>query len=190
MLYYKASLAAGLGFCGGLGAQAHRLRCSHPGSCSGVAAPTCGLPLSFATRCTLTGSIRMPCSIVPPPRSSSSTYRIRAPLTLRGVSSSLVLVFVPKIRHAHTVLEQASPTVGEAAVTGSDASMHAVNDRHPPLPSRASTVPEPFRTPGWGGRPLVCGRSWRLRPFRWEVPTAGMTITVVSFATSLSVVKQ
>ena len=84
-LYYKATAGCGVGvFCGGLGAQAHRPRCSHPGSCSGVAAPACDLPLSFATRCTLTGPIRMPCSVVPPPRSSSSTYRIRTPLALRG----------------------------------------------------------------------------------------------------------
>ena len=39
----KPPLAVGLGFLrGGLGAQAHRPRFSHPGSCSGVATPACG----------------------------------------------------------------------------------------------------------------------------------------------------
>ena len=34
------------------------------------------------TRCTLTGPICIPCSVVPPPRSSSSTYLIRTPFAL------------------------------------------------------------------------------------------------------------
>ena len=101
----------GRGVCGGLGAQAHRPRCSHPGSCSGVAAPAVDRPLSFATRCTLTGPIRTPCSVVPPPRSSSSTYRIRTPFFLRGPLALLLgvssyhapplLVYVGTTRSPH-----------------------------------------------------------------------------------------
>ena len=86
MLYYKATAGCGVGMFVGVSARkrAAPVTLILPGSRSGVAAPIRGLPLPFATRCTLTGPIRMPCSVVPPPRSSSSTYRIRAPFALRG----------------------------------------------------------------------------------------------------------
>ena len=55
MLYYKATAGCGVRVLGP-GAQAHRPRFSHPGSCSGALPPprpTVDRPLSFATRCTL-----------------------------------------------------------------------------------------------------------------------------------------
>ena len=66
----KPPLAVGYG---GLGSRCACAppRVSHPGSRSGVAALLAVLLRPSATRRTLTGPIRIPCSVVPPPRASS-----------------------------------------------------------------------------------------------------------------------
>jgi len=80
----------------------HRPRAAYPGSLRGVAAPPTSLLCPCATRHTLTGPILIPCSVVPPPRSSSSTYRILTPIffldPLRfGVSSYPPGLLTPRL---------------------------------------------------------------------------------------------
>ena len=116
MLYYKATAGCGVwgrGF-GGLGAQVHRparlsswvvQRCGRsaapqhlPSAPSLSPAPVPAPPVAS----TLTGPIhRIPCSVVPPPRSSSSTYRIFTPSSLLPRPSSFGRLIVPA-RLAHS----------------------------------------------------------------------------------------
>ena len=77
MLYYKATAGCGVGVFVGVSVRKRTapVIALILGRVAALPPPLAAfLSLSFATRCTLTGPIRMPCSVVLPPRSSSSTY--------------------------------------------------------------------------------------------------------------------
>ena len=83
---------------GGLGTRCmHRPRAAYPGSLRGVAAPLTSLLCPCATRHTLTGPILIPCSVVPPPRSSSSTYRILTPAFFLGPLRFVTSAYPPAL---------------------------------------------------------------------------------------------
>ena len=86
MLYYEVTAGCRLGWVGSSAAHARRpFSLIHPGSRSGVAALSTFPARTLAARITLTGPIRIPCSVVPPPRSLPSMYRsvcMRSPFLL------------------------------------------------------------------------------------------------------------
>ena len=94
MLYYKATAGCGLGWVGVSGARAPPPS-AYPVSRSGVAAPSTVPPRPRSALITLTGPIRIPCSVVPPLRSSSSTYRTRSPFRFRGPRRVGVMSYPP-----------------------------------------------------------------------------------------------
>ena len=94
MLYYKATAGCGLGWVGVSGARAPPPS-AYPVSRSGVAAPSTVPPRPRSALITLTGPIRIPCSVVPPLRSSSSTYRTRSPFRFRGPRRVGVVSYPP-----------------------------------------------------------------------------------------------
>ena len=75
----------------------HRPRAVYPGSLRGVAAPLASLLCPCTTRHTLTGPILIPCSVVPPPRSSSSTYRILTPAFFLGPLCLVTSAYPPAL---------------------------------------------------------------------------------------------
>ena len=75
----------------------HRPRAVYPGSFGGVAAPLIPLLCPCVVRHTLTGPTRIPCSVVPPPRSSSSTYRILGPVFFLGLSRLVISSYPPRL---------------------------------------------------------------------------------------------
>ncbi len=75
----------------------HRPRAVYPGSLGGVAAPFVLLLCPCVVRHTLTGPTRIPCSVVPPPRSSSSTYRILGPVLFLGLSRLVISSYPPRL---------------------------------------------------------------------------------------------
>ena len=75
----------------------HRPRAVYPGSLGGVAAPFVLLLCPCVVRHTHTGPTRIPCSVVPPPRSSSSTYRILGPVLFLGLSRLVISSYPPRL---------------------------------------------------------------------------------------------
>ena len=102
MLYYEATAGCGLGWVGSSARMRAAPRLAHPGSRSGVAALSTSPACALAARITLTGPIRIPCSVVPPPRSSFSMYRMRSPFCFRGPLRVGVMSLAPGLTNLHS----------------------------------------------------------------------------------------
>ena len=98
---------------GGLGTRCmHRPRAAYPGSLKGVAAPLTSLLCPCTTRHTLTGPILIPCSVVPPPRSSSSTYRILTPVFFLGPLRLVTSAYPPALLRCSPLASPVLHTLG------------------------------------------------------------------------------
>ena len=143
MLYYKATAGCGVGGLWSRCASAPP-RVSHPGSCSGVAAPYVARPRPCATRSTLTGPIRITSAYLVPlsrPPVCHPPRTVSVPYTYPFFFAAL---FVWASHHTRPPCSLQSPRLALASPFLHALPSHLLSSQGPPTLFPAAALPHPW----------------------------------------------